>query len=195
MAGIRTFVAIPLEEEMHRQLARLIDNLRESMPARAVRWVAPENIHLTLKFLGDVPPAQIDAITEALRRAASTATPFSFELVGFGCFPSARRPRVLWVGIRETSGSLQSLQEAVEKELGQLGFKREERGFSPHLTLGRVREEAPASAVREIGQLMEKLEFGVLGQQEVTSIHLFKSDLRPTGPIYTSLAELPLRNP
>lgn len=195
MAGIRTFVAIQLEEEMHRQLARLIDNLRESVPARAVRWVAPENIHLTLKFLGEVPPAQIDAITEALRRAASTATPFSFELAGFGCFPSARRPRVLWVGIQETSGSLHSLQEAVDKELGKLGFKREERGFSPHLTLGRVREEVSASAVREIGQLMEKMELGVIGRQEVTSIHLFKSDLRPTGPIYTSLAELPLRNP
>lgn len=195
MAGIRTFVAIKLNDDLTHSLDRLMDDLRPRLPARSVRWVDASKIHLTLKFLGDVGPSQIAPITEALEIAAGHAEPFSFELSGLSCFPNTRRPRVVWVGVHEPSGVLRTLHKAVDTELKGLGFEPERRAFSPHLTLGRVRRDASSSAVREIGQVIESLTVDAIGRQGVTAVHLFKSDLRPSGAVYTSLAELHFREP
>jgi 2'-5' RNA ligase len=192
MAAIRTFIAIKLDEALHRRLARLQDELKPAVPHGSVRWVAPENIHLTLKFLGDVEPARIEAIAAAMRAAAAGAQPCSFEVAGLGCFPNTRRPNVIWVGLSETSGALAALQAAIETELSRLGFPPEARGFSPHLTLGRVRRESRPADIQEIGRLVEAKKIGSLGRQTVSSVTLFESDLRPEGAVYTALAEAPI---
>ena len=195
MVAIRTFVAIRLNERVHARLERLMSELRGAMPARAIRWVAAENIHLTLEFLGDVESTRMELVPRALRIAAAGASPCEIQVAGLGCFPNTRAPRVIWAGVQESTGALAALQGAVRRELRKLELVRDEREFSAHLTLGRVRQEAPPSAIREIGQVVEKTKTGNLEKQDVTSIHLFRSDLRPDGPIYAVLAELPLGAP
>jgi len=192
LAGIRTFVAIKLDAHLCDGLDTVMDNLREHMPARSVRWSSAHKIHLTLKFLGDIGPSQIAPMQEALREAAGQIAPFSFELKGLGCFPHTGRPRVIWIGVNEPTRTLNTLQKAVENALHELGFEREKRAFSPHLTLGRVRNEVRHEERREIGQIVESTRLDTLCRQDVASIHLFKSDLQPGGAVYTSLAELPL---
>lgn len=189
---IRSFVAIALGEELHRELDRLLRRLQADAPPGVVKWVPAANIHLTLKFLGDIQPEQVEPILTALRREVADLSPFSFVVEGFGCFPGLRRPRVLWAGVRETTGQLQALQVRVERALNPLGFPPEERGFSPHLTLGRVRDGVRPAELREISGLIERTQIGKLGEQTVTSVILFRSDLRPAGPIYTPLGEAPL---
>jgi 2'-5' RNA ligase len=194
MAEIRTFIAVRLNERIHRRLELLQEELRGATPPRMVRWVEPANIHLTLKFLGDVPEARIVEISQAIQTVAAGATPFSFELAGLGCFPNTQRPNVVWVGVQEPAGRLARLQENVESALERLGFAREGRGFSPHLTLGRVRREGRPADIAAVGQAIEKRRDKVtsVGRQEIATITLFKSDLRPDGPIYTALAEMTL---
>lgn len=195
MAGIRTFVAVKLDDPLCQKLNPVVDSLRARMPTRSVRWVATDKIHLTLKFLGDIGPSQVAAIAEALSGPIRRAQPFHFELSGLGCFPNAGRPRVLWVGIQDPAHQLRRLYEAVDVALADLGFERERRAFSPHLTLGRVRNETRGSDLREVGQIITSTHPGVIGRQEVTAVRLFKSDLQPGGAVYTSLAEFPLGDP
>lgn len=189
---IRSFVAIPLGEELHRELDRLLRRLQADAPPGAVKWVPAANIHLTLKFLGDIPPEQVEPILAALRKEVTELAPFSFFIEGFGCFPGLRRPRVLWAGVQERTGQLQALQARVERALNPLGFPPEDRAFSPHLTLGRVRDGVRPAELREISQLIERTQVGQLGEQMVQRVVLFRSDLRPAGPIYTPLGEVPL---
>lgn len=195
MAVIRTFVAIPLNHEIECHLDQLAQRLQGAIAVPAVRWVAPKNIHLTLKFLGDVDEARIEDIREALRRAITPASSFSLRVSGMGCFPNIRRPRIVWAGVQEPSGALKLLADQVESELSRLGFAREEREFSPHLTLGRVRRDISPNAMRKLGRTIENLHPLPIGEQLVDAIHLFRSDLRPAGPVYTSLAELALPGP
>jgi RNA 2',3'-cyclic 3'-phosphodiesterase len=192
VAGIRTFIAIKLDDRLCTMLDAIAEDLQDRMPARAVRWTDARKIHLTLKFLGDVAPSQIDPIEAALRVAAGQIAPFTFELTGAGCFPNNSRPRVVWVGVSEPSHTLDALQRVVESELRNLGFEAERRPFSPHLTLGRVRNDVSPHALREIGQIVESTLIGSIGRQRVGAVHLFKSDLRPQGALYTPLAEAPL---
>ncbi len=187
--AIRSFVAVPLGEELHRELDRLLRRLQAAAPQGAVKWVPAANVHLTLKFLGDIQPDQVEPILTALRREVADLSPFSFAVEGFGCFPGIRRPRVLWAGVQETTGQLQALQERVERALNPLGFPPEGRAFSPHLTLGRVREGARPAELRDISALIERIQVGRLGTHTVTAIVLFRSDLRPTGSVYTPLGE------
>lgn len=192
MDMIRAFVAIALDQALHSALARVEDSLKAQAPAGAVKWVPAENIHVTLKFLGDIPAGRIEEVKGALEAALAGVPPFAFDVQGLGCFPNPRRPRVLWVGIDEPTHALLHLQARVEEELAKLGFAPEDRPFSPHLTLGRVRREARPSDLRVLGQLIEEAKVGRLGRQEVRSLSLFRSDLRPAGAVYTPLAVVPL---
>lgn len=192
MALIRTFIAIKLDERIHRKLELVQGELRGAVPARTVRWVEPNHIHLTLKFLGDVPEERIDEIRRALEPVAAAAAPFAFDVAGLGCFPNTRRPNVVWVGVEEPGGRLAALQEAVETALGRLGFGREERAFSPHLTLGRVRRDGRPADIAAVGEAVEKKKAGRIGRQDVSAIAIFKSDLTPDGSVYTELAEIAL---
>ena len=142
---IRTFVAIELSDEIKRVLSELMESLREK-DIREVRLVRPEGVHLTLKFLGDIPVGKVDAVKEALSCVTSHA-PFELDLDGTGVFPNERKPRVLWVGIKGDMAPLNALQSDVENALEGIGFRRERRDFSPHLTIGRIRDTASEGIV------------------------------------------------
>jgi len=189
----RTFIAIELDDELKDKLGRLQDRLRAQLSPHSVRWVHPRGIHLTLKFLGDTPLEKVEEVQAALAQAAVEAGPFAFTVAGLGCFPNTRQPRVVWVGVQELTGSLVRLRDAVEDRVAPLGFPTEGRHFSPHLTLGRVQRRASKSEVRELGEVVAAHTTGVLDEMAVTAVSYIKSDLRPSGAVYTTLAEVKLK--
>ena len=154
-----------------------------------VSWVAPPNLHLTLKFLGELPPEALEQVKEALPEAVAGATPFSLHFYGLGAFPGMVRPRVLWVGVDEGGQAAQALQARVQAALTRRGFAREERPFSAHLTLGRVREPRGLAQLQQAMARDARMDFGRL---EVRALSLMRSDLSPAGSRYTELANFPL---
>ena len=184
--AIRSFVALELSDEVRERLTELLKRLRQTNAA--VKWVEPENLHLTLKFLGGVPEGQIEAIVEALRTIAQATEPFPFTVKGVGGFPDLRRPRVLWVGVEPTP-PLMRLQQIVEQAMERLGFPPEERTYHPHITLGRVKAMVGLEKVRAILNEYIGITFGSVPVKHMT---LFRSDLSREGPTYTPIALLPL---
>ena len=192
MTTLRTFIAIELDEGLKDNLGRLQDRLREQMSPGSVRWVRPGSIHLTLKFLGDTPLDKVEEVKGALVEAAADASPFSFTVAGLGCFPNSRRPRVVWVGLLEPTGCLDRLRDAVEARVAPLGFPTERRSFKPHLTLGRVHRRASKSELAEIGAVVAASSIGTVDEMAVSAVSYIRSDLKPSGAVYTTLIEAPL---
>jgi 2'-5' RNA ligase len=189
METLRTFIAIELDGTLKAALHCAQERLGGQVPARSVRWVQPDGIHLTLKFLGDTPADKVEAVKAALARAAAKVEPFHFSLVGLGAFPNTRQPRVVWVGLQEPSGALSRLQREVEVQVAPLGFPTERRAFSPHLTLGRVQQVASRTDVRQIGEAVAASLVDTLGEMRVMCVFYIMSDLRPGGAVYTTLGE------
>lgn len=189
---LRTFIAIELDEPLRAAIGRVQAKFKRLAPAGSVKWVAPEGIHLTLKFLGDTPAAHVGAIEAAARAACAGSAPFEIVVEGRGCFPNFRRPRVVWVAVSDQGQALARLQTAVEKHVAPLGWPTEERGFSPHLTLGRISRSAGPAEEAAVGQVVEKSVVEVIGCQQVVAVSLIQSDLRPTGAVYTPLVRVPL---
>lgn len=190
IAAIRSFVAILLPPEIQARLGARIEGLRPL--ARRVSWVVPANLHLTLKFLGDVEEARTEAIAAALAGAAARMPAFEVVVRGLGAFPSAARPRVIWAGVTSDGGSLPSLARAVEEVLAAAGFPADPRGFSGHVTLGRIRVPRRDAA---LGQVLAGAEGEVFGAFRVERISLMRSEPLPGGSRYTELAGLPLAPP
>ena len=189
---LRTFIAIELDEPLRLAMGRVQGKFKRQISPGAVKWVAPDGIHLTLKFLGDTPTNKIAEIAAALQAACEGFAPFEFTVEGRGCFPNFRRPRVIWVAVREKWQTLVRLHAAIERHVAPLGFPTEERGFSPHLTLGRVARGASRDEEAAVGQVVEKSVVEQIGGQRVTAVNLIKSDLRPTGAVYTTLVSAAL---
>ena len=192
MSSIRAFIAIELSPEVLAALGRVQDRLRRGEGGRAGRWVKAEGIHLTLEFLGEVPSEKLEAIYRAVGQACLGHAPFELTVAELGCFPNLRRPRVVWVGVREETGQLARLQEAVERELNRLGFPPEGRKFTPHLTLARVQERASPREIEALGKAVGTAQVGELARMRVGAVSVMKSDLRPEGAIYTELYHAPL---
>ncbi len=152
-----------------------------------MRFVPVSGIHLTLKFLGEIPLGVGESLRPALDHAAAARPAFTVHVRGAGCFPNPHRPRVLWVGLEETQGALMALQRSIEIECAGLGLPAENRPFSPHLTLGRIRREAGAEAASFIRAVLDREQAVELGVMTVDSVHLYRSDLRPTGAEYRRL--------
>jgi 2'-5' RNA ligase len=184
---IRSFIAIDLPQETRQGLTVIQEHLRQSRAA--VRWVKPGSIHLTLKFLGIVHPAQIDDIAAVAAQVVRNEPVFTLCAAGLGSFPSQRNPRVIWVGLQGELERLSHIQARLEDGLVPLGFAREQRKFRPHLTLGRLKDRGNRQALIEA---MAELEIPEFDSFDVTEIILYKSDLRPTGAIYTKLHRMPL---
>jgi 2'-5' RNA ligase len=183
---IRTFICIEIPQSIKERINRLQEILRQ-IDAQ-ISWTKPSNIHLTLKFLGGVEATRIERVKKALERAANGIGPFEVEMSGSGCFPSARSPRVLWVGFSNVPELLQHLYSNIEDELAREGFEREKRKFSPHLTIGRIR--APHNSARVAEALIAT---GFESETLIaTEVILMRSDLKPTGSIYTPQAVLRL---
>ncbi|MCI0514583.1 RNA 2',3'-cyclic phosphodiesterase [candidate division KSB1 bacterium] len=186
MEKIRTFIAIELPESIQAGIGKLQAELKRMQAA--VSWVKYQNIHLTLKFLGDVAADQIPAIIQSVARAAQTVPGFKISVQGAGFFPNAKRPRVFWVGCEATAGYLAPLHQALEQELLALNFEKEDRPFSPHLTIGRVKGEFKVNTVVRKIQATEFLG----GEFAVTELVIMQSQLHPSGSIYTPLGKVPL---
>lgn len=192
MAGIRSFVAIELSDEVRAALSDLQGSLKAQVPHKTVRWVRPESIHLTLQFLGEVAPSQVEAIADALRGTCANQSPFICQLRDLGVFPNPRRPRIVWVGVTERSGTLMALQKQITLALEPLGFEPEKRSFTPHLTIGRADRRASRPELIGLGELITHSSVGTIAQVSVHHVTLMKSDLRPSGAVYTPLAILTL---
>jgi 2'-5' RNA ligase len=188
---IRSFVAIELPEEAKKGLASLRREL-ERDEHRFVKWVDPGGIHLTLKFLGDVPSKRVIEITEAIKKAAQGISPFLLEISGLGAFPSLKQARVVWVGIGGELDKLSALQQNIDSALAALRFTREQRPFVPHLTLARIREGASGPERRTFGELVGSTTFEDRYAVEVEAIKLMRSQLTPAGAIYTCLSAVGL---
>jgi 2'-5' RNA ligase len=192
METIRAFIAIPLPHPLLDRLSVLQRRLESQIPSRSVRWVRAESIHLTLKFLGDTPTEKLPDIKRALTAVAQHAPACTFTVGELGCFPNPRRPRVVWVGVQEPAGRLAALQDAIEEVMAPLGYPPEGRGFTPHLTLGRVRPGARRDEVSRVGEVVTGKTGEPLAEVSADHFALIRSVLKPTGAEYTTLEEFPL---
>jgi len=192
MNQFRAFIAIDLplqiQESIEKQTARLYQSLGDDL----VRWVPTKNIHLTLKFLGDVAASHVEFIKQNLAQIADSQAPFDLQIGGIGSFPTSKRPRVLWIGIHAPA-ALASLQRNIEAGATRLGYEKEERPFSPHLTLGRVRQAVDSKSLQKISETVAQTQLGNIGTARVDSVHLYKSDLNSNGSVYTKLFSAPFK--
>jgi 2'-5' RNA ligase len=195
---VRTFIAAELPGELLKALGKLQRTLNDLPGGKAVNWVRQEGIHLTFKFLGDVPQDMLSQIFAGIEQVCAKQPSFMVRVNGLGCFPNMVRPRVVWVGLQDDHQQLQRIKQALENELASCGFAREDRAFQPHLTLGRIRSSALSSEVEIMGRSLASYESVVLGQINVNQLSTISSTLSPTGAIYRILSQSPfadLRNP
>ena len=187
METIRAFIAIELPAELRQQLARLQARLKVDNQPR-IKWVNPDSIHLTLKFLGNIPISDIDRITQAMADAAKRIKPFYLETETLGAFPNLKRVQVVWVGLGGEVDKLKRLQQIIETNLVKLDFATEQRTFKPHLTLARLGKEVSPSERQRLGELITNTSFEKGDRVKVDSINLIRSQLARGGAIYTRIS-------
>ncbi len=188
MKVTRTFIAVDISAPVRTRAGSLIDRL--AVTSARVNWVAPENMHLTIKFLGDQTDEQLAAVCQAVGTAATSVPPFDFECHGAGAFPSVSRPRTIWIGVRSGNEGFARLHQAIERELEQIGIAKDHRAFHPHLTIGRVRSGGAAQI--ELGKLIERQHDYEVGVSDVDEVIVFASKLERTGPTYQVVARAAL---
>ena len=182
MAVLRAFIAIELPVEFSEKLEQVSKNLQSRLKGLPLRWVPAKNIHLTLKFLGDVSEASIDVVTEILKTQASNQTSFDVSIGGLGIYPNMKHPRVVWVGV-EAPDELMILQRRIDTETARLGYALDKRTYSAHLTMGRVSRSANLEDIRMISQELPKEKVGFLGLANFSEVCLFRSELKPGGAV------------
>jgi 2'-5' RNA ligase len=188
MPRVRTFIALDLGKPIRDRLVSLQETLARS--GAEVKWVEPDNLHLTLLFLGEVDMLDVPAVCEAVARGARDLPAFGLSVEGTGCFPSPRRPRILWVGVGQGVQEVCALHDALEKPLLELGcYRREERQYTPHVTLGRVRSERPAA---ELAAALARQAAWKGGATTVREVQIMGSELTPRGPVYSVLNRVKL---
>lgn len=185
-ARYRIFVAVELAPPLREAIAGVRVRLGDA--SQTLRWVPPDNLHLTLRFLGEITAAQVTRATEAMREAAQVAAPFTITLAGLGAFPSPRRPRVVWIGVAEGADRLVALAGALEQAMQRRKFPREARPFQAHLTVARVRTGPPHDLTEDLAEVGRPL----IGTQEVAALVVMESVLRPSGPVYREVAQASL---
>lgn len=174
----RLFIAIQLPPNVRTSLGAVSDNLAAQMPERSVRWVKPDLLHLTLRFLGDTAVDRMPALGATLDEVAAAHAAFALSLGELGCFPNRSRPRVIWVGLHGDLQPMQALKRALDETLAPLGWEKEDRPFRAHLTLGRVKDSRLLKSVRW-GTDVQPLPV------PITAVHLVESQLTREGPVYT----------
>ncbi len=184
---IRSFIAVELPDEVKEGLVRLRGELG-SDKHRFVKWVSPEGVHLTIKFLGNIASGRVNDITQAMEEASRGITPFSLEIAGLGAFPNLRQARVLWVGVAGEIDKLSELQRRIDSALVARGFAAEDRPFVPHLTLARIRQGTSPQERKSFGQVVESTMFEDRYRVQVDDVSLMKSQLTPVGAVYTRLS-------
>jgi len=183
---IRSFLALEMTEAVKRSLETLVDRL--DLPQYHVRWVRQKNMHLTLRFLGEISQEDVHTVSKAAGAAADRNAAFSMVLKGLGSFPASGTPRVVWTGIQDDRPLLR-LERHLTRELTKAGWPLPDKAFRPHLTLGRVKSQR---GIVELRKIMERDRTVTVGRMLVEHISLIKSVLRPSGPIYTTLGRFVL---
>jgi len=194
MEQIRSFIAIELPEEVKEGLKQVEDRLKSSDSSSA-KWVDPQNIHLTLKFLGNLDVDKIDSITQVIQNAARTITSFELKINRTGCFPNTRRVQTIWIGLSGDIDKLEVLQRNIELGVAPLGFPTEESPFKPHLTLARVRDYIDLEKRQVLGETVCGTQIELDLRIRVNSINLMRSQLTPAGAIYSKLCSVELKSP
>lgn len=184
---IRTFIAVEISASVRSRLAALEDEFQTA--AENVKWVEPENIHLTLNFLGDVDERELYAVCRTASEVAAGHEPFEMAVARVGAFPNARRPRVIWAGVTEGSRELTAIHDALADALDGQGYAREDRAYTPHLTLGRIRRTVPNP---RLAVAIEQHAAWDGGRSFVREILVMASELSPDGPHYTVMGRAPL---
>lgn len=187
MSRLRTFIAVEIGKGLRARVQSLQDTLGRT--GVEVKWVEQENLHVTMLFLGEVDARELPKVCRVVQECASAQPPFNMTLERVGCFPNERRPRVVWVGIGEGAAELIALHDAMEIPLQDLGYRREERRYTPHITLGRVKSDCSTT---DLSASIAKRADWKGGEIMVTEIHVMSSELRPQGPIYTVLSRAKL---
>ena len=190
---IRSFIAIELPKELKCGLIQLQNELKSTRYS-FVKWVAPEDIHLTLKFLGNIAIHKVDEVIESIDKASEGIWRFQLETTDLGVFPNLRSPKVFWLGVGGSLDALIALQKRIDDVLEPMGFVAEKRNFTPHLTLARMRESASSQNRRDFAELIAKTHFDIKYKIEVNSVSLMMSQLLPSGAVYSRLAEVKLRS-
>jgi 2'-5' RNA ligase len=180
---LRTFVAVEINGPIRARAGELIATLAAT--TADVKWVEPHNLHLTLKFLGDVHHREIAEVCKAVAQGAAEVEVFELEVRGAGAFPNAARPRTVWLGAAAGANQMVVLHDRVEAALAKLGYREEHRRFQTHLTIGRVRGAGPGIA--ELGKLLQQHADFVVGSMTVQKVTVFSSELTPAGPVYEVL--------
>ncbi len=181
---VRAFIAADISQEARDALAEVIKCLQQQ-GVSGVRWVRPEGVHLTLKFLGEIDQALVDGILGGMERAAYGTKSFTLALSELGAFPNANAPRVLWVGLKGDLDTLRGLQERVDQEMHlTCGFTQEGRAFTPHLTLGRLRDNASGEERRRAGRALSEVALEGEMSWQVKEVNLVRSTLTPSGAVY-----------
>ena len=186
---LRTFIALPIDDALRRRLVAVQEELGGT--GAEVKWVEPENLHVTLLFLGEVDALEVVEICRSVRGVAGPTEPFALSVAGLGAFPNPRRPRTLWVGVEEGHDELVALHHALEEALLKLGaYRREERAYTPHVTLGRVTgDDFPPPL---LGRLKRESDWQG-GTLMVREVHVMSSELTPEGPRYNVVSREKLR--
>jgi RNA 2',3'-cyclic 3'-phosphodiesterase len=185
---IRTFIAVLISSDLKRKIASVQEEFKKVAPK--VKWVAEANYHVTIKFLGDVEGDYLAEIVRELTEAVHNLSPFNAEIGGGGAFPSAGRPRTIWIGTTSGQKEFADIAQIVETSLERLGFPREDRPFRSHVTIGRAKEDRDAVGLVPV---LREDKVGHLGTVRVESIAVMKSDLQREGPIYSILSEIRFR--
>lgn len=186
MNQLRAFIAIDLPQPIQEAIEKQTSRLRQAAGDGLVRWIPPQNIHLTLKFLGNIAASHMDFLKQLLHQTADSHQSFDLQIGGIGSFPNSKLPRVLWAGVHAPA-DLASLQKNIEAGAARLGYEKEARPFSPHLTLGRVRQGIDPRDLQKISAALNGIQIGNIGSARVDAVHLYKSELRPEGSLYTKL--------
>jgi RNA 2',3'-cyclic 3'-phosphodiesterase len=188
---LRSFIAVEIPTELQGILAHRIAPLQQALPKPLIRWTASHNVHLTLKFLGDISPANLERLAEALKTEVAACEAFTMSVGGLGAFPNPRRARILWIGL-DAPSALKVLLRSVESVSARLGYSSEDRPFSPHLTIGRVGQNVSGIDLQRIHTALEGTKVDIIGTVHVGALQIFRSDLQPGGSVYTRLYNLPL---
>jgi len=174
------------------RLAGAIASAQSELTGEPIRWVRLEIVHLTLRFLGGTAPATLERVRQAALERSPSWRRFDLRVGGLGCFPDSHRPRVIWAGAADDSGTLAGIAEDLERMAREFGFPAEQRSFSAHLTIGRVKGRLSAESGRRLAEVVQRSQGESYGSVPVGAIHLLTSELRPDGPVYARMARLDL---
>lgn len=188
---MRTFIAIDLSREILQKIDAVTSFLKTQTPPDGLKWVDIQNLHLTLKFLGEISTDQINQIKTLTAAALADIQAFTLSIEGMGVYPNPSKVRVVWLGCKNGQTLIRA-HEVLDRTLASAGIEREKRPFSPHLTIARVRRGTQPSLIREIGETLSQFRIDDLGSFRVSHIRLYQSTLTPRGPIYTPLLTIPL---